>query len=100
MNSLPDPVRGNELKKGDRLGGLVRGQVLFAKTDNFFFSGLLVFLQHHRGLDGLSPFLIGDAEYGGFQDLGVLVEDIFDFGGIDVFSAGKIMSFLRSTMLT
>jgi hypothetical protein len=45
-------------------------------------------LHHHDRLHRFAPFVVGDADHGGFGDIRVIADRALDFGGIDVLAAG------------
>src|SRR6185503_20075427 len=76
------------LQKVDRLRRLESGNTLAGKIDDVGGGRLLAGLHHHDRLHGLAPFVVGDADHGGFRDVRVIADRALDLGGVDVLAAG------------
>ena len=51
--------------------------------------GICAGARHHDGVYPFAPFVVGYADHRALRDIGVLVHGVFDFGGIDVLTAGN-----------
>src|SRR6185369_8775356 len=74
--------------KVDRLRRLEAGDALAGEVDDISGGRLLAGLHHHDRLDRFTPFVVGDADHGGFGHVRVIADRAFDLGRIDVLAAG------------
>ena len=72
----------------DRGRALEAGEVLLAVGDDRLLVERGSLTDDDKGFGGLAPAFMGDADDGGVDDVGVLVEDGFDLEGGDVLAAG------------
>jgi hypothetical protein len=85
---FPDGAFREGIEKLNPFGSLERGQTLPAEIQQIVFGNGTGGLQGHKGLHGLTVHGIGDADHPRLQDLGMLMEDVLDFLGVDVLPPG------------
>ena len=85
---LPDGLRGSASMKSTDLRRLEAGDAFAGKIDDVGRRRRLARLHHHDRLDRFAPFVVGDADHGGFGDVRMIADRALDFGGIDVLAAG------------
>src|SRR6185437_12018320 len=73
----------------DLLRALVAGDERAAVVDEHLLVDFGALAGDDHGEDSFAPLRIGDADHRHFQDRGVLVEGILDFGRVHVFAAGN-----------
>ena len=84
--------------KKDVAGVFVGREAVFDERADVVGAGVVVGSEYDRGGDLFAECLVGDADDGGFEYGGVLVEDFLDFAWVDVKAAADDQFFLRSTM--
>src|SRR6266545_2415314 len=84
LDELARGIARQRLVEGDLAGHLIAGHMLAAESDDLFARDRGARLELYRGMDALAPLLVGNAEDGGVEDLGMPVERIFHLGRVDI----------------
>ena len=84
---LPRRIPGEGVRQNRRIWDLVARQIPPTIFEEFLCRHLLPGFQDNRGMNPLSPGLVGDSIDSRFQDFGMPVENILYFLGIDIFPA-------------
>src|SRR5215212_11665220 len=87
LEELADGALGKFLAKLDELRHLVWGEVVLAVGDEVFLRQRAALLRHHEDLHRLAPIFVGHADDHSLDDIGVLVEHLFDLPRIDLETA-------------
>src|SRR5829696_2798073 len=87
LQELSNGALGKFLAELDELRHLVWGEVVPAVGDEVFFRQRAALLLHHEDHNGLAPIFVGHSDGYALDDLGMLVEHLFDLPRIDLEAA-------------